>query len=425
MRRKLQLLGIIVMALMLVAMPLMAACAKPAPPPPVPAPAPPKTLTLGNSMPLARKEGIQVKKWLELLSERLNAAGGLVVKGETYHIKTITYDDKYSADEGRAIAERLIYEDKVKHIICQWASAVIVATLGVAEPNKVFMICDGMTEKHMDPKYHYVFRCPSLFWISGQEAAYYQSFKDRGLPMTVVTTNPDDETGRGSTKKSVMKFKNLGIEVLDSLYWKRGTTDFAPFATKIKSINPGFVDTGAAPAGAPTLLQAKALYEAGYKGGLVLNNMATTWEEIIEKVSPEAIEGAVGGFKDPRQYRKEKWVLELCDAYEKKYGVWETDSVNWIAGWFVFIAAVKKANSLDVDDLVKAMDGLEVDCLDFKRRFVARPDKGNLRTCDTVGEQAPGIIKDGKFVILKRVSIDENYETTIKSFGLQDVYKLK
>jgi hypothetical protein len=51
---------------------------------------------------------------------------------------------------------------------------------------------------------------------------------------------------------------------------------------------------------------------------------------------------------------------------------------------------VQKANSLEVDDLVQAMSGLEVDTLDAKRRFVARPDKGNTRSCDSVEEQAPG-----------------------------------
>ena len=173
------------------------------------------------------------------------------------------------------------------------------------------------------------------------------------------------------------------------------------------------------------MLIAKALYDVGYKGGLLFNNIAETWKEIIDKVGPEAIEGAVCGFKDPRQYRTEKWVLELCDAYEKKYGVWETDAVNWISGWFAFMTAVKKANSLDVDDLAKALDGLEVECLDCRRRFVARPDKKNPRTCDSVPQQMPGAVKNGKFQLMKIMSIDENYEKTIKAFGLQEVYKLK
>lgn len=387
--------------------------------------APAKTLKIGNTVPLKTKEGIQIKKWLELLAERLNKAGGLVVKGERYNIQIISYDDEYSADTGRAAAERLIYKDKVKHIICQWGSAPIVATLQVAEPNKVLQIANGMTEKTMVPKWHYFYRSPSLFWINGQQVEYVNQFKKRGLPMTVVFINPDDITGRGATKKNTMFYKNMGVKILDTLFWKRGTSDYTPFATKIKSINPGFVDTGTTPGGAPTLLLAKALYDVGYKGGKVFNNMADTWKEIVDKVGPEAIEGAVGGFKDPRDYRTERWALELCDAYEKKYGVWETDAINWITGWFVFMAAVKKADSLDVDDLTRALDGLEYESLYAKARFVARPDKKNPRTCDSVGQQFPGIIKNGKFQIIKIMSIDENYEKTVKSYGLQNVYKLK
>ncbi len=384
-----------------------------------------KTLKLGNTVPMKTKEGIQIKNWLELLAQRTNQAGGLVVKGERYNVQIISYDDEYSADTGRAAAERLIYQNKVKHIICQWGSAPIVATLQVAEPNKVLQIANGMTEKTMDPKWHYFYRAPSLFWINGQQVEYVNQFKQRGLPMTVAFIQPDDITGRGSTKKQTRLYNNLGVKIKDTLFYKRGTTDYTPFATKIKSINPGFVDTGTTRGGAPTLLLAKALYEVGYKGSILFNNMAGTWKEIVAKVGPESIEGAVGGFKDPREYRKEKWVLELCDAYEKKYGIWETDAVNWITGWFAFVAAVKKANSLDPDDLTRALDGLEFDALDYKRRFVSRPDRKNPRTCDSVGEQVPGIIKNGKFQVIKIMSVDENYEKTIKAFGLQKVYGLQ
>src|SRR5512135_3044574 len=134
----------------------------------------PNILKLGSTVPLKSKEGIQIKKWLELLAERQNKAGGLVVKGERYNVQMVVYDDEYSADAGRACAERLIYQDKVKHIICQWGSAPIVATLGLAEPNKVLMICDGMTEKTMEPQFHYVYRAPSLFWNNGGQVYYVE-----------------------------------------------------------------------------------------------------------------------------------------------------------------------------------------------------------------------------------------------------------
>jgi ABC-type branched-subunit amino acid transport system substrate-binding protein len=386
---------------------------------------PVKILKIGNTVALKSKEGIQIKKWLELLAERQNAAGGIVVKGQRYNIQPISYDDDLTVDGGRAAAERLIYQDKVKHIICQFNSPPIVGVLGVAEPNKVLQICDGMTEKTMEPQYHYFYRAPSMFFNNGGQVYYINHFKSIGLPQSVVIIAPDDATGRGASEKLLTTYKNMGVKVLDYLYYKRETTDYTPFATKIKSLNPGWVDTGPTNGGAPTLLLAKAMYDVGYRGGKIFNNMAETWKDIVEKVGPEAAEGSLGIFKDPRQYRKEKWALDLCDAYEKKYGVWETDATNWIAGWFIFLSAVKKADSIEVDDLTKAMNGIEVDCLDAKRRFVARPDMKNPRTCDSAYEQFPGIVKNGKFQLIKIMSVDEDYEASIRSFGLQDVYKLK
>ena len=386
---------------------------------------PAKILKIGNTVALKSKEGIQIKKWLELLAERQNAVGGIVVKGQRYNIQPISYDDDLTVDGGRAAAERLIYQDKVKHIISQFNSPPIIGVLGVAEPNKVLQICDGMTEKTMEPQYHYFYRAPSMFFNNGGQVYYINHFKSIGLPQSVVIIAPDDATGRGASEKLLATYKNMGVKVLDYLYYKRETTDYTPFATKIKSLNPGWVDTGPTNGGAPTLLLAKAMYDVGYKGGKIFNNMAETWKEIVEKVGPEAAEGSLGIFKDPRQYRKEKWALDLCDAYEKKYGVWETDATNWIAGWFIFLSAVKKADSLDVDDLTKAMHGIEVDCLDAKRRFVARTDMKNPRTCDSAYEQFPGIVKNGKFQLIKIMSVDEDYEASIRSFGLEDVYKLK
>lgn len=384
-----------------------------------------KTLKIGNTVPMKAKEGIQIKNWLELLAERVNRAGGLKVKGQKYNIKIISYDDGYSADGGKAAAERLIFEDKVKYIICQWGSAPILATLQLAEPNKVLMIGDGMTEKTMEPKWHYYYRAPSLFWINGQQVKWIEIFKKRGLPMTVVMINPDDVTGRGATKKNTRLYKNMGVKILDTLFYKRGTTDYTPYATKIKSLNPGFVDTGTTISGAPTLLLAKALYDVGYKGGKIFNNMAGTWKEIVDKVGPAAIEGAVGGFKDPRAYSKKKWVLDLCNAYQKKYGVWQTDAVNWIAGWFALMTAIKKANSLDVDDLTRALNGMEFSSIYCKYRFVARPDLNNPRTCDSVAQIIYGIVKNGKFQVQPIMSIDENYRKTIISYGLQKAYHLE
>ena len=60
---------------------------------------------------------------------------------------------------GRAAAERLVYQDKVKYIICQFNSPPIVGALTVTQPNKVIQISDGMTEKTMEPQYGVLLPC--------------------------------------------------------------------------------------------------------------------------------------------------------------------------------------------------------------------------------------------------------------------------
>ena len=102
--KKLQFLMVMGLGLSLVVIPLLCSSA---------AAQPAKTLKIGNTVPMKAKEGIQIKKWLEMFAERLNAAGGLMVKGQKYKVQIISYDDGYSADTGRAAAERLIYQDKV------------------------------------------------------------------------------------------------------------------------------------------------------------------------------------------------------------------------------------------------------------------------------------------------------------------------
>ena len=79
---------------------------------------------------------------------------------------------------------------------------------------------------------------------------------------------------------------------------------------------------------------------------------------------------------------------------------------------------------LSVDDLTKALNGMEFATLYCKYRFVARPDLNNARTCDSVAEMIYGVVKNGKFQVQPGISIDDNYRKTIVSYGLQKEYKL-
>jgi branched-chain amino acid transport system substrate-binding protein len=411
------------MALVLVVLALPVACAKPSPPPTPTPEQPAKTLVIGNFAPLQAKEGIQIKNWLQLLADRLNEKGGLVVKGQRYNVKVITYDDQYTADAGRACAERLVYEDKVNYIVGVWASAPIVAALSVTEPNEVLMIGDGSTEKTLVPEIKYFYRVPTITFIQGSYIKRLEWWKSLGLPMTCVLVNPDSETGHSASDRSAQAYKALGVEVLDALFYKADTTDFAPVATKINSYAPGFVDTGTTTIGSFGLC--KALYEVGYRGGALWNNISGTWKDIVQKIGPEALGKAVSVLREPRlTSADDKEVMELSRAYEARYGVWETDSVEWVVSWFAFIEAVKKADSLDPDDLCKALDGMTFKALTsgLTYTFIPRPDLRNVRTAESCADMWLATYPGGELKAMLHVSAKENFDTTIKVLGMEKAY---
>ena len=101
--------------------------------------------------------GVDTKNALEMLVADFNAAGGITVKGQKYHVELIVYDDKWSAEAGRAAVERLVHDDKVKFIISVISSATILSGAALFEQEKVLNIFGGSTLKALDPKLHYSF----------------------------------------------------------------------------------------------------------------------------------------------------------------------------------------------------------------------------------------------------------------------------
>ncbi len=61
--------------------------------------------------------GLAAQRGMELAIEDLNAAGGIKVAGTVYKLQLIMYDDQYTGQGGKAAAERLVNQDKVKFII--------------------------------------------------------------------------------------------------------------------------------------------------------------------------------------------------------------------------------------------------------------------------------------------------------------------
>jgi len=412
-------IAFITLAMVVMAIPLLISCSPAATPPAPPTPpAEVKTLKVGASLPFTDSMGIDTKKALEMIVPAFNKAGGLTVKGQQYNLDYLPYiyDDKYTADGGRAAVERLVNEDKVKFIVGQIGSAPIVAGLTVTEPARVLVFGGGASDKIINPNNKYVFG--TAVWRTNLPPLF--PYLKQAFPnaRTIVNLSPDDETGKNLARDNSKVAAAAGFTVLDSVYYPRPTQDFAPFATKVVSLNPDVVNFPGTAAGTPFGLQLKALYEAGYKGGLV-SPMPPNLPEVLSVAPREALEGMVTIMPPTEVPTPTPMASQYQKDWTARYGQWSVASLQWIPAFYAFVEAIKKADSLDPEAVASyiSANGLSWESPNGKAMLVKRPDYKNDRFCDTVSSLNFGKFIGGKYEFLGSISAEDLAKANEAAFG--------
>jgi ABC-type branched-subunit amino acid transport system substrate-binding protein len=383
-----------------------------------------ETLNLGATVPFQSRVGIDLKNVLLMNSDLLNKAGGLTVGGKTYMIKYHIYDDKYDPDVARTLIQKLVFEDKIKFNVGTFGSAPVLAMLPVTEPNKIPIFSGAASEKLLSPKVKYFMHCQA-FKIGIAIAKNFHELRPDAK--TAVLCSYDDETGRAINPESERAYKTFGINSVGLLYFKRGETDFSRIATKVVSLRPDHFGGEGIMFAAEWVQLIKALREAGYKGtisaGYITQEIV---DSIVAKMGKEGVEGVEGIYltiRDPTHPTikgKLPEAMEFRKNYETYYGKWETDGLLWGGCWYTWLAAVKKANSIDPDKVMAAIDkDLVVSTPLGPAKFFRRPDLGNNRYCDYATVTRFGIVKDGKVVYLTERDADYMIKAT------EEVYKVE
>jgi len=409
-KRLVILLGSVFLVLVLALIPFVGACA---PEEVAPPPEEIKTLKIGATIDFGGAIGIACKKYFDVLIPKFNEAGGLVVKGQRYNIEYIIYDDKYTADAGRAAVERLVYSDKVDFIVGQFGSAPTCAGLAVTEIEGILVFANCTSDTLIIDK-HYTARAGASKTDSPQ--LFASALEVYPEAKSIVLVPPDDESGHYLGPAKGTLWESLGVEVLDILYYARDEVNFAPLATKIASMNPDIVDFSPGGGGATQEgLQIQALYDAGWRGAIVahMGKMA----EITAVACDEALEGAITEIYATDLPDPPPAAAELRNAYEEKYGDWDSTGVAYFGPWYLFLAAVEKADSLDRDDILAALENLEFSTCAGSYYMIKRPDLGIERFCDVIGLRYITVVKNGEKVSFGAFSLEEAIELTETAFG--------
>jgi branched-chain amino acid transport system substrate-binding protein len=151
-------------------------------------------------------------------------------------IELIKEDDQFNPQIGLQKAKKLIESDNVDLVIGIQASNVALAVLNYMKQRKAFYVVSGAgTDAITWDRYPYLFRTSiSTYQLSTPMAEYIYE----NLGKEIVTTASDYAGGRDVMAQFKGPYLARGGKVLKEIWVPLGTTDFSPYLTDIKSINP-------------------------------------------------------------------------------------------------------------------------------------------------------------------------------------------
>jgi ABC-type branched-subunit amino acid transport system substrate-binding protein len=383
-----------------------------------------KELKIGSLLNLRSPEGVEVQKWLQLFVKMYNEQGGWTIGGEKHRVKLMVYDcGTGDVSKTRTAAERAVLQDRVKFLLCNWGD-VPAEVVTITEPNKVLWMGVDLANTTVDPKLNYVVRGEGIFFGMGLPFTVQKDAVAHGAK-TVVIVNPDNEFGKKGMELWSTSAKIAGLKVVDTILFPMSTADFGPLATKIKNLNPDYVQLPYVSGDQCTNIIG-ALKDAGFKGMVYPGNINPfVLENIVKKVGKSYVEGWESVYFDPKGILKDQEIVALMDRYVKEYGTWHPEGCFWVGSWFLFKDAVEKTQSTNVDILVRYLKDSKAAVRTFGdySQLVARPDVNNFKTVDVAAGLFIGTIKDGKLRPLKPVSVKDHYLVSVKAYGLVDIYE--
>jgi branched-chain amino acid transport system substrate-binding protein len=228
-----------------------------------------KTIKIGGAVPLSGA----VAYWGQSTAQGfvdgaavINAAGGVMIKGEPHMIEVISYDTKGEVADSRAATLRLVEQDKCKFVFSQ-AAASTVGMLQVTEPAGVLSIvaCWGYL-KLFGKDYPLHFRAEMSDYEQGfAYIPFMQEKYGKDALKTAAFIGPNDQDGTDCHFSYQRLMEYYGIAQKGATVFNWEDTDFYPVVAKTIADKPDFIVTSPSPPGITASI-IKAAREMGYTG---------------------------------------------------------------------------------------------------------------------------------------------------------------
>lgn len=228
-------------------------------------------IKLGLSVPLsgaAANWGIGAEWLCKEAAKEVAAEGGVKVSGKVYNFSCVAYDNKYNAAEGTKVAQALLNRDGIKFIGGSMGTAPVKALQSLSERMGVLHMTVAWGSALKGPQFPLTFTTMNT---TNEVAFPLTRYVKEANPTlkTVAMLNPNDATGQETEAVARKAWTALGVNVIASDWYERGTTEFQPIASKIAATKADAIDLGGTTPGDAGLVL-KELQAIGWKGVKVI-----------------------------------------------------------------------------------------------------------------------------------------------------------
>ncbi len=317
----------------------------------------------------SQKQSEGLNLWLDTVKK----AGGIKLKdGSVLAPEFKSYDDESKTDRVQALYTTLISQDKADFLISPYSSGLVKAAAIVSEQNgKVMITAGGADDATMEAGFKNIYQLytPGSLYMLGAVDAMLKL--DPTIKKVAVVNEKDPFStsvvqGTALAPGLLAYAKEKGLDVVVNEGYDTGTTDFAPFINKIQASNPDAILGGGHLVDGTSF--AKQLFDKKIPIRFVALLVAPpepTFADIgdaaLAIVGPSQWETQVTFSADAAKAANLPWygptVKEFTDAYKAKYNT--TPSYHSAGGYatgLMLQKAIEDADSVDPEKIKAALD---------------------------------------------------------------------
>jgi branched-chain amino acid transport system substrate-binding protein len=173
-------------------------------------------------------------------ADLINKRGGITIKGKKYLVEIVSEDDQ-SSPPGAVAAMNRLTQRGVKFVLSPLFTPSVLAVTPLAEQAKILLVQPmGGVRDQANPNLRYSFLVRTFVYCAPVGYDYLQQHFPKAKKIAIVS--PDDPVGKIYRELAEKEIRDRGLELVFEEQFKIGSEDFYPLLTRVLQKNPDAID---------------------------------------------------------------------------------------------------------------------------------------------------------------------------------------